>query len=169
MKTITAAAVRAQLTDLIRNLDTGPITITKHGTPIAVLMSPESAEKTMVEPSPATDASEPAAATTTAREAEKTLHDIAVWTKENNVIVKDLETQARIDSFSEETEELDVFEQKIEELDDDFETYLSSDARQKSAPEAEASLDEFAQRVEDFDDDFETYLSNIMPEEEVSF
>ena len=62
-----------------------------------------------------------------------------------------------------------MFEQKIEELDDDFETYLSSDARQKSAPEAEASLDEFAQRVEDFDDDFETYLSNIMPEEEVSF
>tara|TARA_R110000824_G_scaffold397151_1_gene599610 strand:+ start:1537 stop:2046 length:510 start_codon:yes stop_codon:yes gene_type:complete len=169
MKTITAAAVRAQLTDLIRNLDAGPITITKHGKPIAVLTSPQSAVTAMVEPSPATDASEQAAATTTAREAEKTLHDIAVWAKENNVIVKDLETQARIDSFSEETDELDVFEQKIEELDDDFETYLSSDARQKSAPEAEASLDEFAQRVEDFDDDFETYLSNIMPEEEVSF
>ena len=59
MKTISASSLRAQLTDVIAALDSGPVTITKHGRPIAVLTSPHTPVEAEVGPRTATDSSGP--------------------------------------------------------------------------------------------------------------
>ena len=41
MKTISATNLRVQLRDLLADLDTGPVSITKHGKVVAVLSAPD--------------------------------------------------------------------------------------------------------------------------------
>ena len=58
MKTIAASKFRAQFTELLRDLSTGPVEVTKHGKVIAILTSPDSPVEAIEEPSTATDAFE---------------------------------------------------------------------------------------------------------------
>ena len=58
MKTIAASKFRAQFTELLRDLSTGPVEVTKHGKVIAILTSPDSPVEAIEEPETATDASE---------------------------------------------------------------------------------------------------------------
>ena len=51
MKTISATNLRVQLRDLLADLDTGPVSITKHGKVVAVLSAPVGAPAE-VEPAP---------------------------------------------------------------------------------------------------------------------
>ena len=92
MKTISATHLRVQLRDLLADLDSGPVTITKHGKAVAVLSAPVEAVEvtsTTEDTSEAPDASQ--------SEPEE-----------------------------EAADPLDEFEQRIEEIDADFEAYLSS-------------------------------------------
>jgi prevent-host-death family protein len=125
MKTITASKFRAQFSELVKGLETGPITITKHGKAIAILTGPSEASAGLPQPSATTGPSEAFEAATDATEAEKTLHDIAAWTQENNVLIKDAETQARINSFGESEEEKEEGEDWSIHDDKAFENYLS--------------------------------------------
>ena len=69
LKTITASKFRAQFSDLLQDLDSGPVEVTKHGTVVAVLSSPHSpveveADQSMTidpyeQPEPPTSPSEP--------------------------------------------------------------------------------------------------------------
>jgi len=58
LKTIAASKFRAQFTELLRDLSTGPVEVTKHGKVIAILTSPDSPVEAIEEPSTATDAFE---------------------------------------------------------------------------------------------------------------
>ena len=58
MKTIAASKFRAQFTELLRDLSTGPVEVTKHGKVVAILTSPDSPVEAIEEPETATDASE---------------------------------------------------------------------------------------------------------------
>ena len=126
MKTIAASKFRAQFTELLRDLSTGPVEVTKHGKVIAILTSPDSPVEAIEEPETATDSSEATEPVTSPSEAEETLRDIAVWTQENNVLIKDAETQARINAFDED--EGDEFESEEWSEDEEaaFEAFLSS-------------------------------------------
>ena len=50
MKTITASKLRVELASIIKNLDAGPVHVTKHGKTIAVLTSPNAVVETPEEP-----------------------------------------------------------------------------------------------------------------------
>ena len=94
MKTISATNLRVQLRDLLADLDTGPVMITKHGKVVAVLTAPVVAVEA-VEVTPTTED------TSEAPDASQS----------------ELEDEA--------ADPLDEFEQRIEEIDADFEAYLS--------------------------------------------
>ena len=101
MKTISATHLRVQLRDLLADLDSGPVTITKHGKAVAVLSAPvEAVEVT----STTEDTSEAPDATQSAPEPAD---EASRWATE------------------EAEDPLDEFEQRIEEIDADFEAYLS--------------------------------------------
>ncbi len=55
MKTVTASNLRVQFTDILKDLSTGPVNITKHGKTIAVLTSPESPVKRVSRVAPTID------------------------------------------------------------------------------------------------------------------
>ena len=50
MKTITASKLRVEFASIIKDLDAGPVHITKHGKTIAILTSPNTAVETPEEP-----------------------------------------------------------------------------------------------------------------------
>jgi prevent-host-death family protein len=133
LKTITASNFRARFTDLLRDLATGPVEITKHGKVIAVLSSPDSPVEALEEVETATDSAKAPEPVTSPSEAEETLRDIAAWTQENNVVVKDAETQARINSFDENEEEEEEGEDWSIYDDKAFEDYLSGQEPDSSA------------------------------------
>ena len=117
MKTISATNLRVQLRDLLADLDTGPVTITKHGKVVAVLSAPVVVVEA-VEVTPTTeDTSE--APDASQSPPEPTLGSIPVSAE----TLMDIYDSSREDE--EETDELDEFEQRIEEIDADFEAYLS--------------------------------------------
>ena len=58
MKTIAASKFRAQFTELLRDLSTGPVEVTKHGKVIAILTSTDSPVEAIEEPETTTDPSE---------------------------------------------------------------------------------------------------------------
>ena len=92
MKTISATNLRVQLRDLLADLDTGPVMITKHGKGVAVLTAPVVAVEA-VEVTPTTED------TSEAPDAPQ--------------------------SEPEDEDPLDDFDRRIEDLDADFEAYLS--------------------------------------------
>ena len=58
MKTIAASKFRAQFTELLHDLSTGPVEVTKHGKVVAILTSPDSPVEAIEAAETATDASE---------------------------------------------------------------------------------------------------------------
>tara|TARA_R110002124_G_scaffold25129_10_gene91127 strand:- start:1479 stop:1814 length:336 start_codon:yes stop_codon:yes gene_type:complete len=92
MKTISATNLRVQLRDLLADLDTGPVSITKHGKVVAVLSAPD-------EPVEAIEATPP-----------------------TEYIPKALAPPQR---ELEDEDPLDDFDRRVEDLDADFEAYLS--------------------------------------------
>ena len=117
MKTISATNLRVQLRDLLADLDTGPVTITKHGKVVAVLSAP-------VEPVEAIEATPTTEDTAEAPDASQsppgaTMGSIPVSAD----VLEEIYNSSREDE--EETDELDEFEQRIEDIDADFEAYLS--------------------------------------------
>ena len=50
MKTITASKLRVEFASIIKDLDSGPVHVTKHGKTIAILSSPDAAVETPTEP-----------------------------------------------------------------------------------------------------------------------
>ena len=125
MKTISATLLRVQLRDLLADLDSGPVTITKHGKPVAVLSAPVEPVEAPEAPTPEANPSEAENALVSQPEAEETLRDVAAWTQENNVVTKDLETQARINSFDGNEEDEDEGDEWADDMDGDFEAWLS--------------------------------------------
>ena len=97
MKTISATNLRGQLRDILTGLDDGPVTITKHGKPVAVLAAPESPSDTPDEATTTADMPEP-------DEAPQSV------------------SEATTGNFSEEEEDPGEWD---DGLDDSFETYLS--------------------------------------------
>jgi len=118
MKTISATNLRVQLRDLLADLDTGPVMITKHGKVVAVLTAPV----VVVEASEVTSTTEDTSEAPDASQSppEPTMGSIPVSAE----TLMDIYDSSREDE--EETDELDEFEQRIEEIDADFEAYLSS-------------------------------------------
>ena len=117
MKTISATNLRVQLRDLLADLDTGPVTITKHGKVVAVLSAPDEPVEA-IEATPTTeDTSE--APDASQSPPEPTLGSIPVSVD----VLEEIYNSSREDE--EETDELDEFEQRIEDIDADFEAYLS--------------------------------------------
>ena len=101
MKTISATNLRVQLRDLLADLDTGPVMITKHGKVVAVLSAPGEPVEA-VEAAPTTeDTPEPPDASQSPPEPAD---EAARWG----------------------TEEID---DPLDGLDAEFEAYLSSQAR----------------------------------------
>ena len=92
MKTISATNLRVQLRDLLADLDTGPVSITKHGKVVAVLSAPD-------EPVKAVEAAPP-----------------------TGYIPKALAPPQR---ELEDEDLLGDFDRTFEDLDADFEAYLS--------------------------------------------
>lgn len=108
MKTISATNLRVQLRDLLADLDSGPVSITKHGKVVAVLSAPGEPVEA-VEATPTTeDTTEPPDASQSPPEPAD---EAARWGTE------------------EAADPLDEFEQRIEDIDAEFEAYLSSQAR----------------------------------------
>ena len=104
MKTISATNLRVQLRDLLADLDTGPVMITKHGKVVAVLTAPV----VVVE----------------ASEVTSTTEDTSEAPDASQSPPEPVDEAARC--ATEEAEDpLDEFEQRIEEIDADFEAYLS--------------------------------------------
>ena len=97
MKTISATNLRVQLRDLLTDLDTGPVSITKHGKVVAVLSAPSEPVEAVEVTSPTEDTAETPDAPQAASEVEE-------------------------DNFSEEEEDPGEWD---EGLDDSFEAYLS--------------------------------------------
>ena len=117
MKTISATNLRVQLRDLLADLDTGPVTITKHGKVVAVLSAPVVAVEAVEVTSTTEDTSE--APDASQSPPEPTMGSIPVSAE----TLMDIYDSSREDE--EETDELDEFEQRIEDIDADFEAYLS--------------------------------------------
>ncbi|MDP6928938.1 MAG: type II toxin-antitoxin system Phd/YefM family antitoxin [Planctomycetota bacterium] len=105
MKTISATNLRVQLRDLLADLDTGPVMITKHGKVVAVLSAPD----------------EPVEAV----EAAPTTEDTSEAPDASQSPPEPVDEAARC-ATEEAVDPLDEFEQRIEEIDADFEAYLSS-------------------------------------------
>ena len=98
MKTISATDLRVKFTDILKDLDSGPVHITKHGKVIAVLNTPSSVSDASDEGDPNVDpygTYEPSAS----------------------------ELSAPVDDYEEDEEEGDDWDLS---MDSDFERYLSS-------------------------------------------
>ena len=123
MKTISATNLRVQLRDLLADLDTGPVMITKHGMVVAVLTAPVVAVEA-VEVTPTTeDTSE--APDASQSEPEPTLGSIPVSAATLMDIydsVREDEEEAANPASRWGTEEID---DPIDGLDAEFEAYLS--------------------------------------------
>ena len=120
MKTISATNLRVQLRDLLADLDTGPVTITKHGKVVAVLSAPDEPVEAIEVTSTTEDTAEAPDASQSAPEpTAPTMGSIPVSVD----VLEEIYNSSREDE--EETDELDGFEQRIEEIDADFEAYLS--------------------------------------------
>ena len=98
MKTITASKLRVEFASIIKDLDAGPVHITKHGKTIAVLTSPNAAVETP---------EEPVSMTTTPRAPEPSQSAIKAYDDDHEE-----------DDF--ETDDWDM------SMDSDFENYLSN-------------------------------------------
>ena len=148
MKTISATNLRVQLRDLLADLDTGPVTITKHGKVVAVLSAP-------VEPVEAIEAAPTTEGTSEATDASQSALDAC------NEAVSDWFTAQRTSVVYEAP---DGPVEAVEVISTTEDTSEATDASQ-SEPEEEAAdpLDEFEQRIEDIDADFEAYLSKQVP------
>jgi len=117
MKTISATHLRYLLRELLADPEILPVTITKHGKAVAVLSAP-------VEPVEAVEVTSTTEDTSEAPDAsqsppEPTLGSIPVSVE----VLEEIYNSSREDE--EETDELDEFEQRVEDLDADFEAYLS--------------------------------------------
>jgi antitoxin (DNA-binding transcriptional repressor) of toxin-antitoxin stability system len=127
MKTISATNLRVQLRDLLADLDSGPVSITKHGKVVAVLSAPgepvEAVEATPTteDTSEAPDASQspPEPTLGSIPVSAETLMDIYDSSRED-------EEEAADPASRWGTEEID---DPLDGLDADFEAYLSSQAR----------------------------------------
>ena len=108
MKTISATNLRVQLRDLLADLDSGPVSITKHGKVVAVLSAPVVAPAEVETASEGEDAPEPPDASQS--EPEPTLD----------------KEEATDPASRWGTEEID---DPLDGLDAEFEAYLSSQAR----------------------------------------
>ena len=108
MKTISATNLRVQLRDLLADLDTGPVMITKHGKVVAVLTAPVVAVEA-VEVTPTTED------TSEAPDASQSEPEPTVDKEE-----------ATDPASRWGTEEID---DPLDGLDAEFEAYLSSQAR----------------------------------------
>ena len=97
MKTITASKLRVEFASIIKDLDAGPVHITKHGKTIAVLTSPNAAVETP---------EEPVSMTTTPRAPEPSQSDLDAYD----------------DEYEEDDFEADDWDMS---MDSDFENYLS--------------------------------------------
>ena len=108
-------------------------------------MVPDEPQEAAGEPAKAsegTDTSEPDGASQSATEAEETLRKVAEWTAKNNVVIKDPDFQAEINSFSDSDDE-EESDDPLAGLDDEFEAFLSSGAvmdRPSYHPEDEVFL-----------------------------
>ena len=103
---------------------------------------PQEAAGEPAEASEGTDTSEPDSASQSATEAEETLRKVAEWTTKNNVVIKNPDLQAEINSFSDSDEE-EEGDDPLDGLDDEFEAFLSSGAvmdRPSYHPEDEVFL-----------------------------
>ena len=98
MKTISATDLRVKFTDILKDLDSGPVHITKHGKVIAVLNAPNSVLDAPVGSDPSVDPYE------TYEPSESDL-------------------SATVDDYEEDEEEGDDWDLS---MDSDFERYLSS-------------------------------------------
>ena len=98
MKTITASKLRVELASIIKDLDAGPVHVTKHGKTIAILTSPNTAVETPEEPVSMTTTPQPPEPSQSATEAYDDDHEE--------------------DDF--ETDDWDM------SMDSDFENYLSN-------------------------------------------
>ena len=97
MKTITASKLRVEFASIIKDLDAGPVHITKHGKTIAVLTSPDAAVETP---------EEPVSMTTTPRAPEP--------------------SQSDLDAYNDDHEEDDFDADDWDmSMDSDFENYLN--------------------------------------------
>tara|TARA_R110000744_G_scaffold36139_4_gene83601 strand:+ start:1933 stop:2316 length:384 start_codon:yes stop_codon:yes gene_type:complete len=117
MKTISATNLRVQLRDLLADLDAGPVTITKHGKVVAVLSAPVEPVEA-IEATPTTEYI-PKALAPPQSPPEPTLGITPV----SDDLFEEIYNSSLKDE--EETDELDDFEQRVEDLDADFEAYLS--------------------------------------------
>ena len=88
---------------------------------------PQEAAGEPAEASAGTDTSEPDSASQSATEAEETLRKVAEWTAKNNVVIKNPDLQAEINSFSDSDEE-EESDDPLDGLDEEFEAFLSSGA-----------------------------------------
>jgi antitoxin (DNA-binding transcriptional repressor) of toxin-antitoxin stability system len=103
---------------------------------------PQEAAGEPAEASEGTDTSEPDSASQSATEAEETLRKVAEWSAKNNVVIKDPDFQAEINSFNDSDEE-EESDDPLAGLDDEFEAFLSSGAvmdRPSYHPEDEVFL-----------------------------
>ena len=103
---------------------------------------PQEAAGEPAEASEGTDTSEPDSASQSATEAEETLRKVTEWTTKNNVVIKNPDLQAEINSFSDSDEE-EESDNPLDGLDDEFEAFLSSGAvmdRPSYDPEDEVFL-----------------------------
>ena len=106
MKTISATDLRVKFTDILKDLDSGPVHITKHGKVIAVLKAPNSVSDASDEGDPSVDpygTYEPSAS----------------------------ELNAPVDDYEEDEEEGDDWGDNLVE---EFESYLSEDEPEYDLP-----------------------------------
>jgi hypothetical protein len=121
----------------------GEAPVLTSGTSMA--LAPDEPQEAAGEPAQAsegTDTSEPDSASQSATEAEETLRKVAEWTAKNNVVIKDPDFQAEINSFSDSDEE-EESDDPLDGLDEEFEAFLSSGAvmdRPSYHPEDEVFL-----------------------------
>ena len=125
MKTISATNLRVQLRDLLAGLDTGPVTITKHGKVVAVLTAPVVAVEA-VEVTPTTeDTSEAPDASQSEPEPElRYPHSIPAGANAPSDLAYEDATPDQRDWYGMEEED-----DLLGGLDAEFEAYLSSQAR----------------------------------------
>ena len=120
MKTISATNLRVQLRDLLADLDTGPVMITKHGKVVAVLVAP-----VVVDASQSPPGGYDLLVGNPPYQATSTTEDTSEAPDASQSPPEPVDEAAQC--ATEEAEDpLDEFEQRIEEIDADFEAYLSS-------------------------------------------
>tara|TARA_B100001123_G_C14998687_1_gene902616 strand:- start:457 stop:858 length:402 start_codon:yes stop_codon:yes gene_type:complete len=127
MKTISATNLRVQLRDLLADLDSGPVSITKHGKVVAVLSAPGEPVEA-VEATPTTEDT-PESPDASQSPPEPTLGSIPVSAEPLMDIYDSAhedEEEAADPAARWGTEEID---DPLDGLDAEFEAYLSSQAR----------------------------------------